>query len=533
MSGLALTPRRQLAVVKYEHNPYFSHALICSTAPTNAEDQIRNDLIEEKRDLLLDDRTEEYLDALKQDLRTFINKELARGNRDFASKLNVVFNIHGYNVPFKNFLKGFASTQAMFASDTEKAPPDDYVLFIDYCWPSEAMLVSQLSHWLTAMPYPLLLIVGIAIASLVYGGLWLGLGLVLLGFAAALIVLRLIVYFRDRERAANHGVYDAVELVRWLHVMVQEQISANGDPHDESIKGRISISFLAHSMGCFVATQTIRILSDVFDDHAVQRWKDLSPYGPFADLNRCVPKPSQPGGTKEQQNLSLIGDHFTLKRLVLVSPDIPVWAVTSGRSNYLKASLRRFEEAFLFVNDADIVLRLASTLANYFVFPSSTRQGGYRLGNLSITIPVQAEPYGELEGNMASLILKRFRSSIPLTESPFFCTELVGSSLNVVDCTDYRDTRVGGTETARMSRRLSARRSKNGLSRLANYALTALLQPFGLGGIDSHGGYFQGTFCLNLFYCLLLFGKEGTRQRYGPWAEVLKQYQLVWLTLKD
>ena len=48
-----------------------------------------------------------------------------------------------------------------------------------------------------------------------------------------------------------------------------------------------------------------------------------------------------------------------LDQLILVAADIPVWAITTGRSNYLASCLRRFHDTVLFVNDADMVLRLA------------------------------------------------------------------------------------------------------------------------------------------------------------------------------
>ena len=67
---------------------------------------------------------------------------------------------------------------------------------------------------------------------------------------------------------------------------------------------------------------------------------------------------------------------------MLASPDIPVWALTNGRANPLQACLPRFQAVFLFSNEAEVVLRLLATLANFFVFPSSSREGGYRLGNV-------------------------------------------------------------------------------------------------------------------------------------------------------
>jgi len=46
--------------------------------------------------------------------------------------------------------------------------------------------------------------------------------------------------------------------------------------------------------------------------------------------------------------------------------------------------LSRFDEAYLFSNEGDEVLRQISTLANYFVFPAKSKNHGFRLGNVEI-----------------------------------------------------------------------------------------------------------------------------------------------------
>jgi len=71
----------------------------------------------------------------------------------------------------------------------------------------------------------------------------------------------------------------------------------------------------------------------------------------------------------------------------LVSPDIPAETIISGRANLLSSSLRRFEETYLFSNEGDMALKLASTVANYASFPARTREGGYRLGNVVVRYP--------------------------------------------------------------------------------------------------------------------------------------------------
>ena len=56
----------------------------------------------------------------------------------------------------------------------------------------------------------------------------------------------------------------------------------------------------------------------------------------------------------------------------------------SSRANFLASALTRFKEAYLFSNEGDEVLRQISTLANYFSFPTKSRDHGFRLGNVEI-----------------------------------------------------------------------------------------------------------------------------------------------------
>jgi hypothetical protein len=54
------------------------------------------------------------------------------------------------------------------------------------------------------------------------------LGELLLGIALTLTLLRMVVYFRDRERASTFGVFDAVGMIRALHRLVKEIGSETG-----------------------------------------------------------------------------------------------------------------------------------------------------------------------------------------------------------------------------------------------------------------------------------------------------------------
>src|SRR4029077_12971079 len=79
-----------------------------------------------------------------------------------------------------------------------------------------------------------------------------------------------------------------------------------------------------------------------------------------------------------------IGNAFVLKRFVLASPDIPAETLLSSRGNFLASMLSHFDEAYLFCNEGDEVLRQISTLANYFMFPTKSQNHGFRLGNVEI-----------------------------------------------------------------------------------------------------------------------------------------------------
>jgi hypothetical protein len=159
---------------------------------------------------------------------------------------------------------------------------------------------------------------------------------------------------------------------------------------------RVALSFIGHSMGGLVVTNAIRVLSDVFDP-AVILSTDLSGATSDAPARLAAQAaqkdaPARPGPVSERsvapasedQVSGKIGHIFTLMRFVLASPDIPAEALLADRANFLASSLRRFREAYLLSSEGDEVLRMISTTANYFSFPTRRRNFGYRLGNAEI-----------------------------------------------------------------------------------------------------------------------------------------------------
>jgi len=563
---------RQLVVIDYTPYSDATHMLVRSTAPVNAEEGSLQLPLRGKGETLTD-HTEEALQQLRHSLATFLAGFRAshQGSEDFLvalkDKLKIVLNIHGYSTPLLNFHRNaFLATKnkltrdrAKLASNKEKFA--DYVVFIDYSWPSEQAFSLSPAAVLRATPFLLRLLLILALliglAGLVVvltssgaAGWTLVLGLLgglLLGISTALLLLRMVTYFRDRDRAASAAVYDGVELVRWLHQIFLEEITnaapqievvteliallkeapapaGSGHPPEGNGKVAVELSLLAHSMGCFVATQLVRTLSDVFDPKALERWRSLGPEGPFSEADPC-------GAASEKSTNGSIGDLFTLGQLVLASPDIPVWALTNGRSNPLQACLRRFREVFLFTNDADVVLRLLSTLANFFVFASGSREGGYRLGNV---VPLD----GSRSWGTRSLDLNqigfhgmrgaaRLNKPLALTQPPFLARTVPASHLNLIDCTDYCDLPVSSKGKG-WGPRLA---SRGPAWRPLRYLFT--LVAFVRGRLDPHGGYFQGVFCLDLIYQLLLSGS-------GPVAEIspslqakLKHHQISWIDVQN
>jgi hypothetical protein len=330
-------------------------------------------------------------------------------------KVSMILKIHGYNTSEEEFCKNCLDTareiKEIHREMCEKGDDDQILLFFGYRWPSQKIsgnvLLSGLSSFI--LPVWLQLWGGFGTLRLLIDLLdyvsakrfnWIQyldwqyhiqhLGwenfsdwsivylipipiLFIFRFAAifvpfiiTLIVLRGSEYFKDSYRAINHGVPDLVQFFRVFDycIKINPRIVANN-----TIKNnRINLSFVAHSMGAFITTNLIRILSDVFDNK-----NDSNTLSVIDEDNS-----SYASGSPD------IGGFFTLNRLILVAPDIPVNTVLLERSNYLGSSLVRFRESYLFSNRADIVLLLFSTVANYLSFPSCTPKRGYRLGNLGI-----------------------------------------------------------------------------------------------------------------------------------------------------
>ncbi|MGG6241244.1 alpha/beta hydrolase [Nodosilinea sp. AN01ver1] len=465
----------------------------------------------------------------------------------------LVISVHGYNTSldgvqawYKNIFKYVNRHDPAIGSSPNQ-------VFVGYRWPSENVALTKLEKVKEALgalpPLPRDLLLTGALCALVllifeifflFETSWVGfvLSLVLALFMmlgllmAALLVLRLIVYFRDSYRADNFGVLDLVELLRQIDQAVVQRTANSQFPlaateHERQqavLKAReywkktgrdkVKLSFIGHSMGGFVVTNVIRILSDVFDSRSI-----------------------------DKQPPSDVGDVYRLERLILASPDIPVLTIVSSRANFLASSLRRFSESYLFSNEGDIALRIASTAANYIAFPSRTQARGYRLGNVALQnktgsvndygvvnldsldrdFPVDL-PVGEAiaktnQSVMDNLFLtyERFQARGVVTLAKLFEVQsrrdssraTVADFFTYFDCTDYTDLKFDLQANVCSAQPTGILTRALGKSALKPWDYFLLTLDYGTGKRDVHGGYFEGQFSQQLLYRLAFLGFSG------------------------
>lgn len=484
---------------------------IRSTAPDNVEDGSKNCSKTEdsgKNCSKTKNPPRNFFKENQSDLIDEIATHLSQENAE------LVIAIHGYNT-------GEGATKAWYRKIFDHANKNEFItekfVFVGYRWPSEQFLnqpSKKLRQALSALPTPLTMLLSggvlLALISLLvlkpasaWGLILLIIGVGSIGAVATLLFLRISVYFRDAYRASNFGTPDLVEFLRQL----DKKLSEKGKKQ----KSKVKLSFVCHSMGAFVTTSAVRILSDVFDQSSIGNLHG----------EEKLPSPE-------------IGNIFCLGRLVLVAPDIPVETISDGRANFLKSSLRRFEEAYLFSNEGDLALRIASTAANYLSYPARTRASGYRLGNLGVKVTnasqtgiVNLDDLGvdsltqhhDLSKYLELSILSRSESLARFSGSRPQETVAIGDLFTYFDCTDCRDYKYikvdsqgqdqtsSQVKTKKPQRLLSLPLPRSSLLRFLTYNLQVILWLM-LGRMDVHGGYFEGIYCSELIYDLafLSFG---------------------------
>lgn len=482
----------------------FPGYMVSSTAPIN---------VEEKEEIEGQESTRDPNEVLKEIADYLVQNE---------SNAEIVIAIHGYNSDKSGAEWWYKETRKYISQHFDQQVAPGFMV-IGYRWPSEKIVpntpggfakkfsntlqfLKEATKSLKALPKPLAIAGIFGLSLLIIGGVFntiiallklvddftilvassfvLTISLFVIVIILSIFILRISGYFRDTYRAANYGVADFVEFIRQLDNQIVEQ-SPN---HDR--QNRIRLNFIAHSMGAYVVTNAVRILSDVFDRDSIGNLE--------IDNRKKCPSPN-------------IGNVFRLSRLVLVAPDISAETIISGRGNPLRSSLRRFDEAYLFSNEGDMVLKIASTAANYFSFPANTRDGGYRLGNVIVRSPeklklgkngiVNLSEHGKLLPLKGTDFLEflSLRQGVTLSErqkeigleSDRFIAEL----FTYFDCTNYKENGKGMVSQAL------------GKPFLGYKDYIALI----LSGIDGHGGLLyqrDADFSRRLIYGLSCLGFE-------------------------
>ncbi len=520
--------------------------LVASTAPINVETDDNQFCISPGSE------TNDASDSTKLMIEE-IAKFLIKNN----TKAEVVIHIHGYNTnkgDFENWTKEIYRyiTHDSFINKKE-------IIFIGYRWPSEHLafrmdnssesIFKKFNDAITSLPVLFRTIWDYSTRGLIFSfGLLLLLAIptitnnnllsdysnlvsfiefiatfltFLFGFVCCTVFLRATVYFRDNYRAINYGIPDLVELIRQIdNAVVEKSPGDNRDARKQYLSRsnprKIKLSFIGHSMGAFVTTNVIRILSDVFDEKSIETLDDKG--------NQKQPSPE-------------IGNVFALGRLVLASPDIPIETIMPERANFLRSSLRRFEESYLFSNQGDIVLRVASTAANYLSFPAKTYDRGFRLGNVvvddyantiisksqskEITFGVvnQVEN-GDINVNVNS-VMKHICIVSDNRQKPIgeLCADNskvnqdksiallpIAALFTYFDCTDYKDINDNKNRINHENKIEGILTRALNKETLSFMDCVYLIYDYLFAGIDVHGGYFQGTFGKKMIYGLAFLG---------------------------
>lgn len=414
-----------------------------------------------------------------------------------SNEPNLVISIHGFNTPRDIAIERYRESFQFVSKDD--AINSNNTICIGYRWPSESMFSSGTIRTIwNAAPKVIYgsFITGIILISIsiifhivldMHEAVSAIFGIFFLTIAIALVLLRIVVYFRDGYRARFYAVPDLIEIIR--------QIDKKWKEESKDSTRRINLSFIGHSMGGYVVTDVVRILSDVFSPQSIRDGLDAK---------------------KDPTPPSHIGNAFCLKRLVLISPDIPAEALISHRANFLASSLRRFEEAYLFSNEGDEVLRQISRTANYFSFPTGDTAFGHRLGNIAVL----SENYGiesvKTLGQLAigNVTLDTLYNRLVSVGQKNLSDDYT-KCFSYFDCTDCVDE----NGKAYLSRAEPGRGNKT--FRFGHLSL--LIHYLWNRDPDVHGGYFKSPFLRELIHRMACLGRERTEEAYGGFAGLDKQ----------
>jgi hypothetical protein len=433
---------------------------------------------------------------------------------------NLVVMVHGYNTPRPDVLKMYTGAAMALAGDPIISRRGGLVC-IGYRWPSEKISARGVWDTLPTLPSWLLyffcflngLLFFLYPMGRVASQFVVISGLTVAGLVLGMVLLRTSVYFSDTYRATNFGVPDLVEIIHAIDSEIDKMRQNKVATND------IQLSFVGHSMGGFVVTNTIRVLTDAFKSEQSR--------------NETFGAAANPGAASPN-----VGRVFQLKRFVLASPDIPAEMLVTSRSNFLASALARFDEAYLFSNEGDEVLRLISTMANYFVSPTNSRHFGFRLGNLEILSSnfglIPTGPGGLLSMlRIGALTLQQMHEVLAIatalrkqsstTVEPATQPVPLPVHFTYFDCTDYTDEWTDysdSTEPIKSERPLltfaKCYKRKNEKAKPPWYShLYLLIVYLARQRPNVHGGYFEGVLSQQLIYRLACLGYSDTIMSYG------------------
>ncbi|MFM7527773.1 MAG: hypothetical protein ACKO63_04645, partial [Nodosilinea sp.] len=215
---------------------------VMSSAPPNIEEA-------KEADALLQQQAAQGVEEIADRLHQMISQAP-------DSSAELVIAIHGYNTNRQGVINWYSSIFKFINQHDTALRNQTNRVFIGYRWPSENVDFSpkKIGEALTALPrlprdililggigaLLLLLLKGMTVKAI--APLWphswitllVNLALVVVFICgilmAALVVLRLIVYFRDYYRADNFGVLDMVELLRQIdHALLCRTASGGSD----------------------------------------------------------------------------------------------------------------------------------------------------------------------------------------------------------------------------------------------------------------------------------------------------------------
>jgi pimeloyl-ACP methyl ester carboxylesterase len=496
-----------------------------STAPVNVEDAPRGQrpCIDLNQCIQNSDKCKS-VDQCKNTLFSVIDEitTLLVENPDSAE---IIIAIHGYNTE-EPAAKEWCRDIYKYVNEQHSVNRAKGTVFIGYNWPSESFSSNYLGFFKRIidefLALPTLLWTAsafisfiIVVLAVVLPGKNLNFPIILISILAiasigaifGIVLMRVFAYLQDAYRATNFGVLDLVELIRQLDNKIVDKCPE--EDRNFWKKKKIKLTFIGHSMGGFVVTSVVRILSDVFDQASIE---------PICQDENTVEKPPSPD----------IGNVFSLERLVLVSPDIPLESIIPGRANFLRSSLRRFKESYLFSNEGDMILRAFSTAANYLSFSARTPDRSFRLGNVTLDhsakdgIVNQDDDGSFIYGHGYPFLEKLF---IGLNNKQKSLDELITSSqrrqnnfinenkseskdtpiaeyFTYFDCTNYVEKDKNGNMKGMVSRALHK-------ETLGFWDCTwLLLWDSLLKRRDVHAGYFEGNFGKKTIYGLAFLGFE-------------------------